>query len=388
LKEVALTDQLTGLFNHRYLNEAIEAELHRSRRHGYPITVIMLDIDYFKSINDLYGHRFGDLVLKQFAQQLKKIVRKYDTVIRFGGEEFIIISPSVDKAQGLTLAQRLLDALNLYNFGDKNHAVRLKLSLAIVSYPEDRAVKGMDLIGLADQVIDKVKESGGNKVYSSLDIQKNKFAVAGKTTEGAEVKLLRGKIDKLTKKANQSLVEAIFAFAKTIELKDRYTGERVEDTVRYATAIANDLGLSKDETELIGQAAVLHDLGKVGISEKILLKKGRLTSRELDEIKRHPQIGADILRPIHFLHGLIPLVLYHHERWDGKGYPSGLKGEEIPIGARIIAIADVYQALTSERPYRKSYSKSRAIKIIKDGSGTQFDPRIVSSFLNILKKEK
>jgi HD-GYP domain-containing protein (c-di-GMP phosphodiesterase class II) len=162
----------------------------------------------------------------------------------------------------------------------------------------------------------------------------------------------------------------------------------VENTVSYATGIAKGLDVSPDELENIRQAAVLHDLGKVGISDKILHKKSKLTEKEFAQIKKHPQIAADIIRPIQFMHDIVPLVLYHHERWDGKGYPAGLKGEDIPIGARIIAIADVYQALTSNRPYRKAFPKRKALQIIKEGAGTQFDPRIVATFLTFLKKEK
>ena len=162
----------------------------------------------------------------------------------------------------------------------------------------------------------------------------------------------------------------------------------MEHTVHYVTEISSALGLSHEESELVKQASILHDLGKIGISEKILNKKGKLDKKEYDEIKKHPQIAADILRPVQFLHGLIPFIFYHHERWDGKGYPSGIKGDEIPIGARIIAIADVYEALTSNRPYRKAYSKKKAVQIIKDGSGKQFDPRIVTAFLKVLEAEK
>ena len=147
------------------------------------------------------------------------------------------------------------------------------------------------------------------------------------------------------------------------------------------------MNLPAEEMENIRQASMLHDLGKIGISDKILLKRSKLTKKEFEEIKKHPQIAADIIRPIQFMHDIIPLILYHHERWDGKGYPAGLKGEEIPIGARIIAISDVYQALTSNRPYRKAYSKKEAMNIIKKGAGTQFDPRIVDTFLKIVKKE-
>mgnify|MGYP001568445415 CR=1 FL=1 len=388
LCQLSLIDSHTGLYNHRYLEDAIEAEFHRSRRYAHSLAIIMLDIDYFKSINDVYGHQFGDSVLKQFALQLKKIVRRYDIVVRFGGEEFIIVSPGMDREQVLAFSQRILEVLNLYNFGDKKHQVKLKISIGAVSYPEDRAKSGMDLVNSADQVLNKAKESGGNRVYLLTDIKNVLRASPSVRKKASNVKVLRGKIDKLNKKANQSLTEAILAFAKTIELKDHYTGEHVEITRHYATMIANKLGLSKDDVELIRQASILHDLGKIGISEKILLKKSKLTKKEFEEIKKHPQIGADILRPIHFLRGLIPIIFYHHERWDGKGYPTCVRGEEIPIGARIMALADVYQALTSDRPYRKAYSKARALKIIKEGSGTQFDPRITGVFLKILQEKE
>jgi diguanylate cyclase (GGDEF)-like protein len=389
LKQLALRDSQTGLYNHRYLGEVIEAEFYRARRYAHPISVLMLDIDYFKSINDVYGHQFGDLALKQLAKYIKKMVRRYDIIIRFGGEEFIVIFPGTDRATTLVLAQRLLEFMNTCHFGNKEHGVKLKLSMAVVSYPDDKIIKGMDMVELAEQILDKVKESGGNKVYSSIDTKKDKVLVTSGKKESGNAKFLQEKLEKLNKQANQSLIESVFAFAKTIEVKDHYTGEHVESTVHYATEIASAINLSKYEIELIKQASMLHDLGKIGISEKILLKSTKLDKKEFDEIKKHPQIGVDIIRPIQFFHNIIPLILYHHERWDGKGYPRGLRGEEIPIGARIIAISDVYQALTSHRPYRKkAFSKEEALKIIKDGAGTQFDPKIVPLFLNIVQKEK
>ena len=138
----------------------------------------------------------------------------------------------------------------------------------------------------------------------------------------------------------------------------------------------------------IRKASILHDLGKIGISENILLKKGKLTKEEFDEIRKHPQIAVDILRPIQSLQGVIPMIYYHHERWDGGGYLNGLKGDEIPIGARIIAVSDVYEALTSDRPYRRAFPRDEAIRMVKESSGTQFDPKVVDAFLKVLQQEK
>jgi diguanylate cyclase (GGDEF)-like protein/PAS domain S-box-containing protein len=386
LKSISLVDSQTGLYNRRYLQDVVEVEFHRTRRFAHSLAIIMLDIDYFKSINDVYGIAFGDLVLKQLARQLKRMVRRYDTLIRYSGEEFLIISPRLDREAAFAMAQRLLESLSFIDFGNRKQGVKLKLSLAAVSFPEDRTKSGTDLVNLANTVLNKAKEQGGNRAYSTLDM--NSVSIKKKAPKLKGLKTLKKAIDKLTIKSKQGLSESIFAFAKTIELKDHYTGEHVENTVHYATEIAKSLNLPKEDIELIKQAAMLHDLGKIGISDNILLKKGKLNKKEFEEIKKHPQIGADIIRPIQFLHALIPLIFYHHERWDGRGYPSGIKGDDIPIGARVIAIADVYQALISDRSYHKAFSKVKALEMIKKASGTQFDPRIVNNFLSVIKKEK
>lgn len=385
LQRLALKDPLTGLYNHRYFGDIIESEFYRAKRYAHPFSMILLDIDYFKSINDVYGYQFGDMILKQFAKKLRRLVRLHDHVIRYGDEEFIIILPGSDRAGTLHLSQRIFDSLRMFKFGDPEHAVKLKISMALVSYPEDPIFRNEDLLALADKILTRAKEEGGHKILSSIDInEKSHMARSGM----ANIRYLKNRLGKITRQINQNLGESIFAFAKTIELKDQFTGEHVEKTVFYATEIARQLRLEKTEILLIQQAAMLHDLGKIGISEKILLKRGKLTEVEFEQIKKHPKIGADILRPIQLLHGLIPLILYHHERWDGKGYPYGLKGNEIPLGARIIAIADVYHALVSDRPYRKALSEGKAITLIKENSGTQFDPEITEIFLKIVQKDK
>jgi diguanylate cyclase (GGDEF)-like protein/PAS domain S-box-containing protein len=387
LKKLSMKDSETGLYNHHYLSDIIEGEYYRAKRYAHPLSVIMLDIDYFKSINDVYGHEFGDLVLKQLAKCLRRMVRKYDTVVRYGGEEFAVVSSIVDRSKAVALAQRILDAVNLNNFGNSKHVVKLKLSIGVISYPGDAAISGRDLIRTAEKILNKAKEAGGNRVYSSVEVKNSKRGKAA-YVESEDISILKDRLEKLTQKGNQSIVESIFAFAKTLDMRDHYTGEHTEHTVHYSTGIAKALGLSSEEVDNIKQASILHDLGKVGVSDKILHKKGKLTKREFEEIKKHPQIAADIIRPVQFLHDIIPLILHHHERWDGKGYPSGLVGPEIPLGARIISVADVYQALTSVRPYRNAFSQKDALDIIKKGSGTHFDPHIVSVFFNIIEKEK
>lgn len=382
LQRLVIKDPHTGLYNHRYFKEIIDTEFYRAKRYHQDLSLIFIDIDYFRSVNDVYGYNLGDIVLRQFAQRLKKLVRLHDYAVRFGDEEFAVILPGNDKQAAFKIAQRIEDSIKTHALGDKDNRVKLRLSMAVISYPEDKLFKGSHFIEAADKILNLAKERGGDSICSMKDAE----GWDGRESASGGIKHLRQKIAKLTKKANQSSVESIFAFAKTIELKDHYTGNHVEKTVYYATEIARLLGLPEPEVKIIERASMLHDLGKIGISEKILLKKGPLTKKEFEKIKEHPGIGADILRPIQFLHSLVPLIRYHHERWDGKGYPSGLKGEEIPVGARIIAIADVYEALISDRPYRKAFPKKEAVKIIKGNSGSQFDPKIAEALLDVLKK--
>jgi len=384
LQRLALIDCHTGLYNFRYLEDSLEREFQRAKRHDLPLSLMMIDLDYFKSFNDVYGHQFGDLLLRQVSRLIKKTVRRYDVPVRFGGEEFIVISPGIDRAAVASLAQRVLDAVNTRDFGNRKNSVKLKMSIGVASYPEDKAAKSSGLLTVVDKILAKAKEDGGDRVYSSLDMYQKKYSgLKARRDITNTTHFLKGKIDKLTKRANQSLIEAVYAFAKTIKLKDHYTGKHVESTVCHAAEIAKKLNCSKKNIENIKQAAMLHDLGKIGISDKVLLKKSSLTKSEYEQMKRHPEIGVGIIRPIHFLHDIIPYILYHHEKWDGSGYPSGISGEEIPIGARIISVADVFHALVSDRSYRPAYSEEEAIQMIKDGSGTQFDPQIVEAFLQV-----
>jgi len=387
LSNLALKDPHTGLYNRRHFKDTLEKELALAKRHAQSLSVIMMDIDYFKAVNDVYGHTFGDLVLKQFTKTLQKAVRRYDILFRFGGEEFMMIAPRADRPTGLILAKRLLKTINAHSFGNKTHMLKLKVSVSVASYPEDGVVvRGLDLVTLADRILNKVKEYGGNKVFSSKDLEKLEGKAASESDANKVIELLKKKIYRLSQRANQSLIEAIFALAKTIGVKDWYSDTFTKRMMNYAVDVAKMLRLPNNEIEHIRKAVILHDIGKVGINENILLKNSKLTTGEFEAMKKHPQLSTDIIRPLYFLRGTVPLILYHHERWDGKGYPHRLKGKEIPIGARIIAIVDAYRSLTSNRPYRKAYPKGTAINILKKESGTKFDPQVTGAFLKILSR--
>ena len=190
----------------------------------------------------------------------------------------------------------------------------------------------------------------------------------------------------MNKRVTNSVIEEITAFGRSTALKDGFSKQDFEKASNYAFEIAKRLNLPEKTIEHIKKAYILHDLGKIGIDNSILKKKDPLVDGEFQQIKRHPEISASILKPISSLQETLPMILHHHERWDAKGYPKGLKKEQIPIGARIISVVDTYQALTSNRPYRKAYPKEKAIDIIKNETGTNFDPRVVEAFLEILNE--
>lgn len=387
LKELSSRDSLTNLYNYQYFIERLDTELKHAKRYIVPLSISMIDIDYFKSINDTYGYRVGNNLLKEFAHYLKKFARATDVIIRCGGAEFALLSLNTNKGGALALANRLCEKTHRHIFNPHKHKIKLKVSIGVVNFPEDGIDTVSKLLDAVDGTLREAKELGGNRtcIYDAK-IKKMKLPPAKlPSTKKEEVADLKKKLKTAGKRLDQALLESIYAFAKAIEARDHYTGEHAEEMIQIVRRIGKELGLSKKSIANLEHAAVLHDLGKIGINDKILRKKGRLTKKEYDQIKKHPLIGAEILRSIHFLRDVVPLILYHHERFDGKGYTSGLKGNEIPLGARILAIADVYQALMSERPYRKAYTKREALKIIKEGAGSQFDPDIVNALFKVLK---
>lgn len=383
IERITLVDPLTDCYNWRYFLSAVAKELNRARRNFYSISFIGIDIDHFRQINELYGVTVADAVTRELVKVIKEVLRKEDTLSRWRSDEFFIIMPHLKNRDANTVAQRLREAILSHNFKYENIELRIKASIAVVSSPEDNLFNTRDIINALDKCLNAAKRKGGNTIVF-LSESHFKPVIQKKTKVNLED--LKAKIDKMNMMLTRDLLEMIYGFARAIEAKDLYTGQHVEITALLAEQIALSLRLPPSEVENIKHAAVLHDLGKVGIDKTILIKKGKLNPHEQEVMKTHPSIAAEILREIHALRGAVPAVLYHHEHYDGSGYPLGLKGEEIPLSARIVAVADVYQALTSDRPYRKAYSKSKALDIIKRETGTHFDPKIVKIFLKIINK--
>lgn len=391
LRELTLRDPHTWIYNYRYLMERLPSEIDLCKRHILPLSVLLIDIDYFKSINDVYGHQAGDMLLLDFVNFIKAFLRRSDVLTRYGGEEFIVVMPQTNKREALHVSERLIANVGANVFKVDSNSIKIKVSVGIAEFSlnsQDKLDTAKGLLDAADKAVQRAKDSGGNKAVVFSPLYKDAARKVARHDYKDEVEVLKRKLVKLSQRVDQAVLESMYAFSKSLEARDYYTAEHADKMIAIAFSIGKELGLDSKALDNLEKAAVLHDIGKIGISDAILRKKGKLTPEEYKIIQAHPQIGAEIIRAVHFLKDVVPIVLHHHERFDGTGYPSGLKNGEIPLNARIISIADAYQALTSDRPYRKAYTKDEALKILKDEAGTHFEKSIVNALIKIERGNK
>ena len=351
---LALTDPLTGLGNHRHFHERLERELQTAHERRLPLTLCVVDVDDFKRINDRFGHPAGDRVLSQLATRL----RQTGEAFRLGGDEFALLLPGYDETAALTAASSVVERIAALEL---EHVGPVTVSAGVAISPQHAGERD-ELIRLADSALYWAKEYGKNRVR----------AYRPDVIELAELKRLASGPDRAAR------FRAAASLARAVDARDVYTGSHSQRVAELAARTARRLGLPDEEVELTRLAASLHDLGKLAIPEEILRKPGPLTEPERMVLERHPQIGFRMLESL----GVDPVadwVLHHHERWDGSGYPDGLPGERIPLGARIIFVADAYDAMTSERVYRRRVAPEEAIAELDRCAGTQFDPCIVTA---------
>ncbi|MBN1603380.1 MAG: diguanylate cyclase [Chitinispirillaceae bacterium] len=379
LIELSITDGLTGLYNHRFLQERFDFEYKRIKRYGGIISCMMIDIDHFKMINDTWGHQFGDQVLRQLSKIIKSNSREVDICGRYGGEEFMVVT-NLDAEETLKFASKLQAAIEKWEFDCGGTKIHVTVSIGIAECKTDIQSK-QELVERADTALYKAKNDGRNliRVWKAIEYQHEQLL------DMDSYEYMKGKFVDLSNQMRAIYIQSTNALVKAVDAKDPFAKEHSQNVSRYSVDIAKKMKLPENEIEVIGYAGLLHDVGKISVSEGILTKKDTLTQKELEVLKHHPEAGVNILRDMKFLEKEIPLILHHHERFDGKGYPYGLKGREIPVGARIIAVADAIDAMTSGRTYRKKLCWKDALLEIRKGSGTQFAPDVVSAAVNVFE---
>ena len=365
LEQKSRIDELTGLFNRRYFEERLKEELSRHSRYGDVFSIFMIDLDNFKAYNDVYGHPAGDILLGQIGKITKSSVRNVDQAFRYGGDEFVVILPQTARDAAYVVAERVRRQIAEEM---AKRAIAVTCSIGLASYPEDGMLSG-ELVDVADTALYHAKRTGGNRIFLSSKILPKPPYHAGTPEIGTR----------------PGTLSEVYDIASAAEAKDPYTYGHSKKVNIYAVALAEAIGLSHDEVSTLSAAALLHDIGKVGIPDKVLNKKGKLTKEDWETIKAHPKLGANIISNIPRLAPSVNSILYHHERWDGSGYPEGLKGEEIPLEARILAIADSFEAMTSARPYRPALSLEEVVTELRQGASLQFDPKLVEVFIGIIE---
>lgn len=397
VKKQAITDPLTGIFNRRYFEENIVKEAERSLRLKQPFSLISMDLDFLKKINDTYGHQFGDIAIKTIANVLKREARSIDIPARIGGEEFNLLLPGVDSKGAFIAAERIRKSIENQVI-DTIGGITASIGVATFLEHSDRID---ELIELADQAMYKAKINGRNQVQvAQQQSQVNWQQIAVETF-----------IDILAKKripVSEDIANAITQKLKKLQVEDKnskdvlysivdmisqtynqmYKTGTTKSKLILAVMLAKKLDLPKDEIDKLRLAILLYDIGNIMIPEEIFNKKDPLTDKEKEVIKQHPVIAArEILKPISNIQDIIPIIESHHESWDGKGYPEQKSGIEIPITSQIVLLVDAFYAMTQDRPYRQAYTVDEIIEIIKSEAGKQWNRQLVDDFIYVVKNE-
>jgi diguanylate cyclase (GGDEF)-like protein len=371
----ATHDRLTGIPNRETLLAILGAEVERSARHYKPLSVAFIDIDRFKPINDTYGHNSGDAVLRQIADLVADGVRVSDTFGRYGGEEFMLILPETAPEDAVRLAEEL----------------RVLVQNETLNIASDQTVKATISIGIAggrgaELQLDMLVDRADAAMYAAKALGRNRTYLFRELDEGAPVRRApistdaRAQATAIGQWASDTATQAL---ASVLAPQPHHRGRPSDMIAALATGIGLEMGLPHEEIERIRIASLLHDLGKIAIPEEILDKPTSLSDDEWQAIGEHPRIGQVILESASNLREAIPVVLHHHERFNGGGYPHGLKGNEIPLGARIVSVADAYHAMVHDRPYSSALTHEEALDELRRNAGTQFDPEVVEVFCNV-----
>ena len=360
-KREAIVDSLTNVYNRRYFMDTLN-ELSKNVRQQ-SLALIMLNIDMFSLYNDLYGHVAGDKALIKLANTIKTICGSQGHICRYGEDTFAILLPYADSKMAYEMAEKIRLRMSTLSMSNDNQTQRFITVSSGICVAPTLANDGNDLLHKANMTLRSVKTNGKNQslIYDEEVVEKQ--------SQGSE----------------EMNMATVYALTAAIDAKDHFTFGHSQRVARYACAIAEEMNASKEEVELIRTASLLHDIGKIGVPESILTKQTALSDEEYETMKRHVDMSITIIKYLPSFSHVIPAVMGHHERWDGYGYPRKIAGENIPFSARCIAIADAFDAITSDRHYKSFLSTEHALEEIERNAGTQFDPQLAQAFVRVVK---
>jgi two-component system cell cycle response regulator len=380
VEALATTDQLTRLVNRQACLKSLAIEIERANRYERPIAVALIDIDHFKRVNDTHGHAAGDLVLAHVAEVLHSNIRAVDTLGRYGGEEFLLVMPETDVDGGRTTAEQLRRVIGRAKLAIPMNSATLEVKVTI-----SVGVSGGD--GRTSLDIDQVLQEADGALYGAKDLGRDNAQVFRRLDEGSNV--FRATIHAEARARAAALGLAAYE-ASNLQLlgalseRAGWAGGASQLIADLSASMGRAVGLPDGDVARIRTASLLHDLGKLAIPDEILSKPSALTPQEWRTIVEHPRIGQVVLEQAGAIRDAAGIVLHHHEWFDGQGYPHGLAGEDIPIGSRIVAIADAYEAMISHRPYKHSMTHDEAVKELQRSAGGQFDPELVAVFVSLV----
>lgn len=378
LRDWAIRDGLTGLFNHRHFQELLRTEFARARRYAQPLACLMIDLDHFKSVNDTYGHPFGDEVLKQVAGTLVAEARKMDVVARYGGEEFVLLLPSTDVAGGGRVAERIRQRVGDTPVEHDGVSVAVTLSVGVATSDDPRCAGENALVKLADSALYRAKRTGRDRVCLATDPAGGLAEAVALTPVGTGLRELEGEVRRLA-------LGPLSHLLRLAEQNDGF-GAHAERVSTLSVRLGRALGLEASDLEVLRWGALLHDIGRLAETEPALLKPGPLSDEERGRLPRHCVHGAQVLAVVSGLEREREIVRHHHENWDGTGYPDALAGERIPPLARIVAVCDTWEALLAPRPWRGAHSVVEAMRVMDAERGRRFDPRLVDTLARVLRE--
>ena len=381
LEHMSQTDELTGMANRRHFEEVLDCFYHQARRYNRPLSLIVIDVDFFKAVNDAGGHQAGDNLLKCVAETVEQACRKADLPARFGGDEFAILLPetSVDDAAGM--AERIREALAHAVHDVNGIEVKVTASLGITDLNAGAIDSPRAMLALADRALYAAKEAGRNRVVLAHELDGIE-----QSENGVKVNSLCKKLAGLDDRFKALFLQAIEEIMGVLEQRDSCMADHARKVQHYSVLLAREMGLPDRFINRIEIAAMLHDIGMLAMPDSVILCPHELAEQSSELMQKHPLYSVRIMEGMEFLEQEIPTVRYHHERMDGKGYPEGLVGSAIPLTARILAVADAFDALTSSRTYRGAKLFSEALAELKIFSGTQFDPAVVEAFVNLAER--